>query len=598
MKQLGLFFLLLATSSLSFCQEFETTLSAQITKATVFLQGAQITMNGSSTIKEGKTTIVIKGLSPNIDKNSIQVGGSGLFTILQVNHQNNYIDTLSQSKKVELLKSQIKDLSFKIKDEENQLEIIDQKRSFLTDNRKVMGEKQPSTSELYKSIHDVYYLEIQQLILQKETHSRTINDLRELKQKYDLQLNTISGKSVTPTGEITLTIESKMEQLAKFEITYYVSNAGWTPMYDIRVDEIGKPITLICRANIYQSTGNDWKNVRISLSNANPNQTGTIPVLNPATVSFFTPRLKESYIADQTQYSIQSEEKQEVSAPAQVRIRGMATMNSTEPLYVVDGQVQQSNPNINPSNIKSINVLKDASAVKIYGSRGVGGVIVITTKNNLGSYVTDSQSGGNQQSICEYKLGSPYSIPNDGNINAVELQTVNLPASYEYQCVPKKDKSAFLIARVTDWEKFNLLSGEVNLFYENMYVGKTLLDVSSISDTLELSLGRDKGISVDRQKTVEFTNKNFIGFNKVVTRSWEIGVKNNKSQNISLKILDQMPISSNNEIEVEKQELMGGELNKNTGIVTWKMNLASQDSKKITFSYTIKHPKDKQIIIE
>jgi len=282
-----------------------------------------------------------------------------------------------------------------------------------------------------------------------------------------------------------------------------------------------------------------------------------------------------------------------------VSIRGVATMNNTEPLYVINGTPVNGTPTVNPSDIKSISVIKEASACAVYGSRGANGVVVITTKNPSSNVsFMPNKDFGNQPTVFEYKIETPYSIANDGTANAIELQTITLDATYEYQCVPKKEKNAFLIAKTTDWEKYNIIPGEANLFFENMFVGKTMIDISKINDTLELSLGRDKSIVVDRQKTSEFSNKSFIGFNKVLTRSWEIGIKNNKPKDIVITVFDQMPISSNNQITVENKELSDGNLNTESGLVTWRFNLKSQELKKLKFSYTIKFPKDKQINVE
>ena len=70
---------------------------------------------------------------------------------------------------------------------------------------------------------------------------------------------------------------------------------------------------------------------------------------------------------------------------AAIRIRGMGTMNSCEPLYIIDGVPSQENLNsLNPADIESIQVLKDAASASIYGSRAANGVVIITTKNAKG----------------------------------------------------------------------------------------------------------------------------------------------------------------------------------------------------------------------
>lgn len=88
------------------------------------------------------------------------------------------------------------------------------------------------------------------------------------------------------------------------------------------------------------------------------------------------------------------------------------------------------------------------------------------------------------------------------------MMSLELPASFEYQSVPKLDPTAFLVAQVRDWQKYDLLEGEANLYFENTFVGKSMLNLLSASDTLNLSLGRDLGIVVKREKRKEFTSEN------------------------------------------------------------------------------------------
>ncbi|WP_460981323.1 SusC/RagA family TonB-linked outer membrane protein [Spirosoma fluminis] len=65
---------------------------------------------------------------------------------------------------------------------------------------------------------------------------------------------------------------------------------------------------------------------------------------------------------------------------ASIQIRGVASFLNTEPLYVIDGMIADANPTINTDDVESIQILKDASAAAIYGSRAANGVVIITTK--------------------------------------------------------------------------------------------------------------------------------------------------------------------------------------------------------------------------
>ncbi|MBN2812727.1 MAG: DUF4139 domain-containing protein, partial [Bacteroidales bacterium] len=202
------------------------------------------------------------------------------------------------------------------------------------------------------------------------------------------------------------------------------------------------------------------------------------------------------------------------------------------------------------------------------------------------------------QTNLEFSIKLPYDIPSDNKQYTINIQDYKLPATYEYYCAPKLDRESFLVARITGWEKYNLISGEMNLFFEGTYVGKSYLNVRNTSDTLDLSLGRDRSIVVTRVKLKDFTEEKTIGSNKRETRAWEITVRNTKKQAVDLRLEDQLPVSMNKDIEVEPLEYSGGTLNKATGIITWKLKAEPAADKKLRVSYAIRYPKDQRVFID
>ena len=173
-----------------------------------------------------------------------------------------------------------------------------------------------------------------------------------------------------------------------------------------------------------------------------------------------------------------------------------------------------------------------------------------------------------------------------------------MEATYQYYAVPKLDRDAFLIARVVDWNRFNLLSGSANLYFEDAYVGKSYLNTRNTEDTLDLSLGRDKSIVIERRKIDQYSKKKTIGSNKIESRGFEINLRNTKNQSVALTIFDQIPISTNNEINVENLSLSGGNLNRQSGEIVWKKVLSPNSTDKIDFQYDVKYPKKKKLILE
>jgi uncharacterized protein (TIGR02231 family) len=185
----------------------------------------------------------------------------------------------------------------------------------------------------------------------------------------------------------------------------------------------------------------------------------------------------------------------------------------------------------------------------------------------------------------------------NGKEYQVEIKEETLKAYYEYAVAPKLDNDAFLTAYLTDWEQYNLIEGEANLYFEGTYLGKTLLKTNSTDDTLKISLGRDKNVVVKRTKLKEFSKNKAFSSKKTQSRAFEIVVKNKKNTPLSILVEEQIPVSSDKQIEVEF-EAGGAKVDKTLGRITWKLKIKPSEERKQKFSYSVKHPADWNIDLE
>ena len=180
-------------------------------------------------------------------------------------------------------------------------------------------------------------------------------------------------------------------------------------------------------------------------------------------------------------------------------------------------------------------------------------------------------------------------------MHSVALKEIKLPATYKYYAAPRIEKEAFLLAEINDYSKFNLLQGEANIIFEGMYVGKSFINPNQTADTLSLSMGRDKKISIKRDKVVDKSGTKFLSSKKEQTFTFDITVRNNKKEAAELLLKDQYPISSDKEIEIELLQSDNANTNAETGILTWEFNLKPNETKKVRISYKVRFPKDKII---
>jgi len=279
-----------------------------------------------------------------------------------------------------------------------------------------------------------------------------------------------------------------------------------------------------------------------------------------------------------------------------VRIRGTGSLTASNPLYILDGvPISESElKDIDDASIADIRVLKDASATAIYGSRAANGVVVITTKNPNEIAFSTKETGITN---TRFEIKDKYTIKSNAEITVIEVDNFELQANYQYYAAPELNENVFLTATIKNWEKFDLLKGEANIYFEGSYAGKSIINPQATADSLNLSLGIDPNIIVKREKLENFKSKSFLGGTRIVDKGYKIEVKNNKKTSITLVLEDRIPISENKEIKVEDVETGSSEYNDKTGIMRWKIELQANASEKKEFTYTVKYPKFKKVYL-
>lgn len=278
------------------------------------------------------------------------------------------------------------------------------------------------------------------------------------------------------------------------------------------------------------------------------------------------------------------------------RIRGVSSLSGVnEPLYIVDGVPvgggsSSSNPlaSIDPSDIVSMEVLKDASATAIYGSRASNGVILITTRKgaNVGSGLYLSTFSKLQDYTAE--SATLNSVPSDGSEHEATLGTQSIKAKYSYYAAPKITPNAYMLAEVPNWRDYELLRGKLRVFLNNTYVGDSYWEPFEIQDTLRFSLGVEKNIGVERALKATKEKSNLLRTAKKVTRNWQITVKNNKETAVDIVVEDQIPVAANDEAKVTLLESSNAKVDEKEGRLKWNLHLAPGEKRELNISYEVK----------
>ena len=274
-----------------------------------------------------------------------------------------------------------------------------------------------------------------------------------------------------------------------------------------------------------------------------------------------------------------------------VRMRGVSSLSGAEPLYVVDGVPMgdgTSNPlaSINPADILSMEILKDASATSIYGSRASNGVIFITTKKGaVGSDLYLSKFSKLQDYTAE--ATTLNSIPSDGSEHEATLSKLSIPAKFSYYAAPKITPNVYMLAEVPKWRDYELQKGKLRVFLDNTYVGDSYWTPIEIQDTLHFSVGVEKNIGVERSLKATKERNNLLKTSKKVTRNWLIVVKNNKETAVDVVVEDQIPVSTKSDVKVNLLESSGAVVTQNEGRLKWNIHLAPGEKRELNVNYEV-----------
>lgn len=528
---------ILASTLFAQNSEVDARITTKPEQVTLYVNGAQILSKGNSNLKSGRQTVVFDKLSNFVDANSVQVKADKDITILSVNYQYNYLEPEQ--------KKDFKQLEDSLKTYRQQLQRLTitknsyvEEISLLQANKSIKGDNVGVTSTELAKMADLMRNRYAEAALRKlETEEKEIK-LSERITKMDQQLAQLRQGEQTVTGEVVVQLIAATAGNANFELGYFVNNCSWSPLYDIRVKDVNSPTTVVAKANVIQNTGQDWKNVKLSLSTGNPTLGNTKPNLNPWTLS-----LSEPIVYRKARYKVQ-----EVQAPVAYEKEEISGRALNE--------------------------------------------VVITSR---GESITASDLtvvDNNQLTNAIFNISVPYNIASNGKENIVEIQQYEVAANYSYFSIPKIDNDAFLVSDLIGWDKGELLSGDANVYFENNYVGTTYFDARIVDDTLSFALGRDNNITIKRKQTKDFNEKTSISGNtKKITRSFDIEIKNTRKSVIEIEVEDQIPLSNNEQLEIEAINTGNANYDKETGKLTWKIKLAPAESKKLTFSYSVKFPK-------
>ena len=525
--------------ALTFAHQHEVTTS--VDSAIIFTEDAQLSRSRYLELEKGENTVRFIKLEQSIKPNSIQLfgtGGNKSITIVSTQFLKEATPKKNVSKIILQLKDSLKILNTEMTALNNRLHNLQQEKELIISHAKVDYHVEVDYINLIKSLAEYYREstnEIDRLILSLEY---------EKKQKMDmttaLQIRMDEQSRNQYMGVIEAKVYASKPVKQKLTLTYMVSGVSWTPFYDIKSKGVLAPLDVSCKATITQNTNIDWKGVYLTLSTRKPITLGTIPKVHPWILHF--------------QQSLQTFSR------SNTLIDQAAISNSHLPIST-------------PSNLNQ--TIQSAAPT---------------------NYINKFQTATHKMINKEYRSTLKYNVSGNKGVAVVELDDFEMAANYTYYTVPKYDQHVYLIAEVENCEQYDLIPAFANIFLEGIYIGKLFINPETIRSSMELMLGKDPDILVDRRKINQASEKKRKITNSIETTTIEIEllVKNRKQKKIAMTIKDQVPVSSHADIVVDILKTSKAELDSTSGTLTWHKDFSPKSSEKYTIKYDVKYPKNKR----
>ncbi len=537
MKKMKSLFVVVAAVWAAIGVTAQTKIALKPEDITVFVSGAQLTNKANIVLVKGENEFIFTNVAADVNAQSISINAGIGVAVESVTFLNNYLSPEVVSPHIKTLKDSIDLLTAEKQQAEDKAATVWEQVEVLKANRKVSGNNNGlSTIELQKML-DLVNAKMESLLNQKSKTDKQIKKIDEAIAKINHQIDEEKKKGNKASGQLAVKFYTDHPANAEITLSYVVTWAGWSPSYDVRVDDISKPVKLYYKANVHQNTGVVWDNVHLILSTGNPNEGAEAPVPEPWQLSFYTP-----------------------PPPRQVAVRSYKKSMA--------------------ANGDQMGLL--SNAVGAERAPEISG---------MSDYVVADNSGIN----TFFDIELPYTIPTDGQQHLVSIKKYDVPANYRYFAVPKLDKDAFMQAQITNWEEFNLMPGKTNVFFEGTFVGQGKLDFHSTSDTLNISLGRDKKIIIKRERDTKYRSVRTMGMSVHEAFGYSISVRNTRKEKVNLILQDQLPVSTESEIEVGDVETGGSTLESATGLLNWNLQLNPNEVQTVKYGFMVKYPKGKTV---
>ncbi len=521
-----------------------------VSQVTVYPDRARVTLQGTCQVTAGPLRLLVDELPLALEPESLRVGGKGTARLRLLSADVNrhyYMETPSAS---------ARQLEEEIEQLEEQARALNDEKAVWQAHGKYLDGLRAATVEFARGLARGRLVIAQQsellaFLQQEESHLRAATRQLEAQQRAlqkrleKLRQELKALQAARPRQRFQAVVEAEALSEGEFELalSYVVQQAGWRPLYDARLQMDGDAplLYLTTLAEVQQNTGQDWQNVALTLSTARPALNQRLPELKPWYIN-------------------------EAQVGPVMRAMKMGTPMPAAPAMAVMAELQ------GPEAVPASMVAEAETAV------------------------AEIQIGEGETAVS-FKVGGLVTIPGHGSPHKTTLNQTQLRPALDYLAVPKHTDAVFRRATCQNDTPSPLLSGAVNLFVADEYIGQTTLPYVPSGGEFKLLLGVEERITVKRELTRREVDKRLLKDNRQLRYGYKLTLKNLLPVPAQTAVHDHIPVSLHEQIKVRLESAQPTPSEKSDlNLLEWRLRLPANAEQNIIYEYVVEHPRTMQVV--
>lgn len=477
MRLATLSLLALLTPSMAAAADDPVPLDSKIDQVTVYGGSAHVRRVTSSALDErGEATLAVRGLPRSLARESVRVSCEGA-EVLGVEVRDRF-QTAVPDERVQELRDQVRDL-------ERQLSVLDDRRGVLI----ALGDHLLRLLRLEEGDHieeikdgrasAAAWAENFEFLGKRLTENREaqrelgweMDALRDRIKDLRLELGKWESAGGVQLEDVVVDLVGAPNAPVALEVEYMVNGAGWAPAYDLRAAKDLSSVELVYRAQVWQSTGEDWPDVELLLSTSQPQMGAQGPDPIPQWISLYDPKTARR------------------AAPAERELSKLGYSGGDE-MRASEGMIAAAAD-------------EAPAAPPAFASVSAEGLSL------------------------RFKLARKETIESRQQPTNVLVGRADLGVKPEYHCVPALDTNVWLRGETTNTSEWVMLPGRAAVYFGADFIGHAQLPAVQIGEDFTLHLGADPGLTVERLKTKDLREEpGFLSSRETHTSAWTIRIKN------------------------------------------------------------------------